>query len=131
LFIFATMLHTDLIIQHMLSHAMYQIKDISIALLNVQGIFIFWNMGARLLDGYEEDEIIGRPLNTLHPVIEKKENLSEYMLSTAQKEGRVKHIGRRLKKDGSVYLASVVLNAVVDDEGKHIGYVRIAEELKK
>lgn len=116
--------------QPMLSLAINQVKDVSVALLNIQGIFLFWNKGANMLDGYESEEIIGKPLNTLHPVTEKNEKLTEYLLTSAKKEGRVKHIGRRLKKDGTVYIASVVLNTVLDETGKHIGYVRIARELK-
>ncbi len=117
-------------IQHILNHAIMQVKDLSITLLNIQGIFLFWNRGATLLDGYEPNEILGNPLNILHPVAEKEENLSEYMLSTALKEGRVKHIGRRLRKDGTIYWASVLLNAIFDETGKHVGYIRIARELR-
>jgi hypothetical protein len=117
-------------IQLLLNHAIVQIKDLSVTLLNMQGVFLFWNKGATLLDGYESNEIVGNPLNTLHPGIEKEEKLSDYLLTTALKEGRVKHIGRRVRKDGTVYWASVLLNAIFDETGKHIGYIRIAHELR-
>jgi PAS domain S-box-containing protein len=127
---FACMFHLDTSIQIMLGHAIHQVKDLSISLLSIKGSFLFWNSGAKLLDGYEQDEIIGKPLTTLHPITEKKENLGEYLLTTANKNGRVKHIGRRVKKDGTVYLASVIINSIFDEAGCLIGYVRIARELR-
>jgi PAS domain S-box-containing protein len=121
---------SDPSIQLMLKHAIHHVQDFSIALLTIQGIFVFWNKGAAALDGYEAEEIIGKPLNTLHPVAEKKEKLDEFLLTTALKEGRAKHIGRRLKKDGTIYWASVVFNSIYDEKGKHLGFIRIARELR-
>lgn len=114
----------------MLTHAIHQLNGLSVSLLNAQGVFLFWNAGAQVLDGYESNEIIGKPLNILHPPVEKKEKLSDYMLSTASKEGQVRNIGRRVKKDGSVYIASILLNKIIDNAGRHIGYIRIARELR-
>lgn len=116
--------------QLMLIHAIHNVKDFSITLLDLNGLFLFWNQGAVALDGYKPNEIIGKPLQILHPSLEKDEKLSEYLLTTAAKEGRTKHIGKRLRKDGSTYWASVVLNAIFDHKGKHTGYIRIARELR-
>jgi PAS domain S-box-containing protein len=124
------MIHLDAVITSMLSIAIHQVKDLSITLLNAQGVFLFWNVGAKLLDGYEQDEIIGKHLHTLHPEIEKNERLSEYLFTTAKKNGRVKNIGRRVKKDGTIYIASVIINSIFDEAGNQIGFVRIARELK-
>lgn len=124
------MLPIEPAIHLMLNQAIHQLSGLSISLLNAQGVFLFWNTGAKLLDGYEPDEVIGKPLQVLHPTIEKKGQLSEYLLSTAGKEGHVKNIGRRIRKDGSIYIASVLLNAIRDNKGKHIGYIRVARELR-
>jgi PAS domain S-box-containing protein len=124
------MLHLDPSTQVMLGKALFHLKDMSITLLSLQGVFLFWNKGATLLDGYAPDEILGKPLDILHPQIELNDKLSEYMLNTASKEGSVKHIGRRMKKDGTIYVASVVVNGIVDENGNTIGYLRIARELK-
>jgi PAS domain S-box-containing protein len=120
----------DPALQQIVSHAIHQVKEFSISLLSVQGIFVFWNVGAKLLDGYEPEEIVGKPLDILHPGLEKMSNLTDYLFNTAGNEGSVKNIGRRLKKDGTVYMASVVLNSVFDKAGNHVGYLRIARELK-
>jgi PAS domain S-box-containing protein len=124
------MLSGDPTIHVILARAIHQVTDFSITVLNIHGVFLFWNKGATNLDGYEANEIIGKPLSTLHPSIEQKEKLSENLLSTAAKEGRAKHIGKRLKKNGTIYWANVVLNAIFDEAGKHIGYIRIARELR-
>jgi PAS domain S-box-containing protein len=117
-------------VQLMLKHAIDQVQDFSIALLTIQGLFVFWNKGAAALDGYEAEEIIGKPLKILMPAAEKNEKLDEFMLNTALKEGRSKHVGRRLKKDGTIYWASVVLNSIYDENGTHLGFIRIARELR-
>ncbi len=114
----------------MLSNAIFHVKDLSITLLSLQGVFLFWNKGATELDGYTPEEIIGQPLDTLHPNLEKKDKLSEYMLTTASKEGSVKQIGRRIKKDGTIYLATVAVNSICDEDGNLVAYLRVARELK-
>jgi len=124
------MIHIDASTQLVLCNAIFQAKEWSITMLSVQGMFLFWNKGATLLDGYTPDEIIGKPLDILHPPLEKKDNLSEYMLTTAFSQGSVKQIGRRLRKDGTVYVASVELNGIYNEEGKPIAFLRIARELK-
>src|SRR4051812_24948317 len=101
------MLNGDPTIHFLLARAIHQVTDFSITVLNIHGIFLFWNKGATSLDGYEANEILGKPLSTLHPSIEQKENLSENLLSTAAKEGRAGHIGKRLKKNGTTYWASI------------------------
>ncbi len=125
------MIHFDPTLQFLLNQSITQIRDFSITLLDIHGLFLFWNKGATLLDGYEANEIIGKPLSTLHPQIERKEKLGEYLLNHSVKEGRVKHIGRRVKKDGTIYFASVIINAIFDNDGKHIGYIRIASAQEK
>jgi PAS domain S-box-containing protein len=122
-------MHIDINLQLLLNNSVNQVRDFSIALLDVHGFFLFWNKGATILDGYEANEIIGQPLTTLHPPTEKEEKLGEYMLEHAVKEGRVKQIGKRMTKSGTIYLASVVINAIFDQAGKHIGYIRIASSL--
>ena len=124
------MMFLDFTTMHLLQYAIHQVKDLSITLLSIQGTFLFWNVGAVLMDGYQPAEIIGKPLSILHPSTEKKEKLSEHLLKLATKEGRANHVGKRLKKDGTVYWANVVLNAIFDDDGNHIGFVRIARELR-
>jgi PAS domain S-box-containing protein len=116
--------------QMMLVHAIHNVKDFSISLLDLNGLFLFWNNGAILLDGYQPNEIIGKPLHMLHPKLEREIKLSDYLLTTAAEEGRSKHIGKRLRKDGTTYWASVVFNTIFDEVGKHVGYIRIARELR-
>jgi len=124
------MLTLDLPIQQMLSHALHQLSGLSVSLLDIKGVILFWNIGAKALEGYEAGEVIGKPLDILHPPLEQKEELSRYLLECADREGEVKNIGRRLKKDGTIYIASVLLNRIVDKAGNHLGYIRIARELK-
>jgi PAS domain S-box-containing protein len=116
------MIHPDTMISSMLNLAIHQVKDLSITLLNAQGLFLFWNTGAKLLDGYDQNEIIGKHLNTLHPDIERNEKLSDYLFTTANKNGRVKNIGRRVKKDGTIYIASVIINSIFDEAGNQVGF---------
>lgn len=124
------MLPYDHSLQLLLNLAIHQLSGLSVSVLNMQGVILLWNKGAQLLDGYEPSEIIGQPLNILHTPVARREQLSEYLLLSAMREGQVKNIGPRVKKDGSVYVASVLFNRILDEEGNSVGFIRIARELR-
>src|SRR5262249_19396231 len=45
------------------------------------------------------------------------------------REGKVEMEGWRLRKDGSRFLANVVINAIYDRSGKHIGFAKITRDV--
>ena len=53
----------------------------------------------------------------------------EQLINLAVKEGRARHIGRRLKKDGTIFWGSILITALHDDDGEVIGFTKLTSEI--
>jgi len=107
-----------------------EVQDYAIILLDLDGTILSWNKGVQEIKGYNAEEIIGQNFRIFYLPADRKEHLPEKLLELAKKEGRAKHIGRRLRKDGSVFWGSVVITALHDDENNVVGFTKLTRELK-
>lgn len=103
-----------------------EIVDYAIFRLDVHGIVVTWNEGARRIKGYEASEIIGRPYSTFYRNSDRSE--CERALRIAAAQGRYVGEGLRVRKDGSEFWASVVLTAL-HDEGRLVGFAKVTRDL--
>jgi PAS domain S-box-containing protein len=87
-----------------------------------QGIIISWNKGAQRLKGYSADEIIGRHFSVFYPPEEMAKPTME--LEIARSAGKYSEEGWRVRKDGSRFMASVLITAVRDHEGRLRGFAK-------
>jgi PAS domain S-box-containing protein len=105
------------------------IKDYAIFMLNTQGIITSWNEGAKKINGYLPNEIIGKHFSIFYTRedldIDKPKNELRIALAT----GKYEEEGWRLRKDGSRFWVNVIITAVYDDSGKHIGFSKITRDL--
>ncbi len=106
-----------------------EIQDYSIILLDTDGTILSWNDGARKIKGYHAEEIIGQNFSIFYLPNERQEGLPQKLLSLAKKEGRASHIGRRVRKDGTIFWGSILITAIHDDDGSVIGFTKLAKEL--
>lgn len=51
------------------------------------------------------------------------------MIALAIKEGRARHIGRRVKKGGIIFWGSILITALHDDDGNVIGFTKLTREV--
>ncbi len=107
-----------------------EIQDYAIILLDVDGTILSWNKGAELIKGYHEQEIIGKNFQTFYLPLDRQEHLPQKLLELARKEGRAKHIGRRLRKDGTTFWGSILITALHDDNGEVVGFTKLTRELR-
>lgn len=107
-----------------------EIQDFAIILLDTDGTILTWNKGAEKIKGYNENEIVGQNFNIFYLPLDRQEKLSEKLLALAKKEGRAKHIGRRVRKDGTIYWGSILLTAIHDELANIIGFTKLTRELK-
>jgi PAS domain S-box-containing protein len=103
------------------------VVDYAIFLLDVDGRVRTWNPGAERLKGYTSDEIVGRHYSAFYPA-ELRDELPERMLEEAREQGRVRHSGWRVRKDGSRFWADVVLTALYDD-GVLRGFAKVTRDM--
>jgi len=88
-----------------------------------------WNPGAERLKGYRKDEIVGRHFSLFYPPEDLANGKPERKLIVAASEGRVEDEGWRVRKDGSRFMASVIINAVKDSGGELRGFVKVAQDI--
>jgi len=105
------------------------VRDYAIFMLDPQGRIASWNAGARLLKGYEPDEIIGRHFSTFYTEADRARDHPGYELEVAAREGRYEEEGWRVRKDGSTFWASVTITAVRDDDGQLTGFAKVTRDL--
>jgi PAS domain S-box-containing protein len=106
-----------------------EVQDYAILYLNREGFVENWNRGAEEIKGYKAEEIIGRNFNIFYPEQDRKNKLPEYLLEKAVEKGKVIHEGFRVRKDGSVFWASVAITAVHDEKDNVIGFSKVTHDL--
>jgi PAS domain S-box-containing protein len=105
------------------------IKDYAIFMLNPQGIIVSWNEGAKRIKGYEATEIIGKHFSTFYTEEDLKNDKPGMELRVAIATGKYEEEGWRIKKDGSLFWANVIITAVYNEKGEHVGFSKITRDL--
>ena len=106
-----------------------EIQDYAIILMDIDGTILSWNIGAEKIKGYKESEIIGQNFRLFYMPQDRQAGLPEQLIALATREGRARHIGRRLRKDGTIFWGSILITALHDDDGKVIGFTKLTKEL--
>ena len=106
-----------------------EIQDYAIILLDIDGTILTWNKGAESIKGYKAQEILGQNFRIFYLPRDREEKLPEKLLELATKEGRARHIGRRVRKDGTTFWGSILITALHDDDGEVIGFTKLTKEL--
>jgi PAS domain S-box-containing protein len=110
----------ELLVQAVVDYALY--------LLNPEGIVVSWNPGARRLKGYDGSEIIGQHFSRFFTPEDRARGAPEISLKIAAREGRFESEGWRVRKDGSRFWVLAVLDAIRDDNGDLLGFVKITRD---
>lgn len=106
-----------------------EIQDYAIILLDIDGTILSWNIGAEKIKGYIPEEIIGQNFRIFYLPQDRQEGLPEKLIEHAKKEGRARHVGRRLRKDGKTFWGSILITAIHDDDNNVIGFTKLTKEL--
>ena len=108
-----------------------EIQDYAIILMDIDGTILTWNAGAEKIKGYREEEIIGQNFRLFYLPQDRQAGLPEQLIEQAKKEGRAKHIGRRIRKDGTLFWGSILITALHDDDGEVIGFTKLTREISE
>ena len=106
-----------------------EIQDFAIILLDLDGTILSWNSGAEKITGYKESEILGQNFRIFYLPQDRQYQRPEQLIELAKREGRARHIGRRLKKDGTIFWGSILITALHDENGEVIGFTKLTKEL--
>ena len=88
-----------------------------------------WNRGAQLNYGYTEEEIVRTNSNVLHTPEDVKSGAVDKLLATAHEKGLAEGEFERIRKDGSRFMASVVVTRRNDPSGQPIGYLLMSTDI--
>ena len=105
------------------------VKDYAIFILDPTGHVMSWNQGAERLKGYAPDEIIGRHFSTFYTQADRDRQHPAQELTIALSEGRYEEEGWRVRKDGSMFWASVTITALFDSDKRHMGFAKVTRDL--
>jgi PAS domain S-box-containing protein len=105
------------------------VTDYAIFMLDPNGRIASWNPGARRSKGYEEAEILGQHFSRFYTEEDRAAGLPVRALATAAKDGKFEGEGWRVRKDGSRFWASVIIDPIRNPAGELVGYAKITRDL--
>jgi PAS domain S-box-containing protein len=105
------------------------VVDYAIFQLDENGIVASWNVGAQRIKGYSAAEIIGQHFSTFYTAEDRAAGVPQRALEQARAEGRFEAEGWRVRKDGTKFWASVVIDAIYDDTRKLIGFAKVTRDV--
>jgi PAS domain S-box-containing protein len=105
------------------------VTDYAIYMLSTDGIVNSWNAGAQRFKGYTGDEIIGSHFSAFYTKEDRANNKPDFALETARTQGRFEDEGWRVRKDGTCFWASVVIDAIRDPSGELVGFAKITRDI--
>ncbi|WP_419150544.1 PAS domain S-box protein [Paraburkholderia kururiensis] len=107
----------------------YSIEDYAVFLLDRNGFVTSWNRGARRIEGYEAEDIVGQHFSRFYTREAVARNWPTYELEQATLTGRFEDEGWRVRKDGTTFWANVVITAIRNRRGELTGFAKIVRDL--
>ena len=105
------------------------VTDYALFMLDPNGIVTSWNSGAERIKGYTAAEIIGQHFSRFYTVSERAAGVPTRALQTAMTQGRFEAESWRVRKDGSLFWANVVIDPIVDDNGQVLGFSKLTRDI--
>ncbi len=104
------------------------VRDYAIFMISPDGDVMTWNEGAQRINGYTAEDVIGKHFSLFYTRESQKRKHPHKELEIARAEGRYEEEGWRVRKDGSLIWANVVITAVYDN-GKLLGFAKVTRDL--
>ncbi|QJD59466.1 PAS domain S-box protein [Pseudomonas sp. gcc21] len=105
------------------------VTDYAIYLLSPGGLVTNWNAGAEHIKGYKREEIVGQHFSRFYTPEDRAAGKPAASLATAARVGRFESEGWRMRKDGSRFVAHVIIDAIYDPEGNLTGFAKVTRDI--
>ena len=105
------------------------VADYAIYMLDPEGHITNWNRGGERIKGYTAPEAIGQHFSIFYTPEDRAAGLPRQALATAAREGRYESENWRVRKDGTRFWASVVIDRILDHDGRLIGFAKITRDM--
>ena len=105
------------------------VVDYAIFQLDATGHVATWNAGAERIKGFAPEEIIGQHFSKFYTPEDRDMQVPAKALAQAATEGRFEAEAWRVRKDGTRFWASVVIDRITDESGAVIGFAKVTRDL--
>jgi PAS domain S-box-containing protein len=105
------------------------VVDYAIFALDPDGFVSTWNAGAQRIKGYSAPEILGKHFSAFYSREAIERGHPEHELQVAAETGRFEEEGQRLRKDGTMFWANVVITALYDQNNKLKGFLKVTRDI--
>ncbi len=102
--------------------------DYAVIALDLDGLVISWNEGARRILGWDEAEMIGHPASKFFTIEDRRAGVPQAEMKAALQHGRGSDERWHQKKDGSRFWANGEMMPLTDDQGVVQGFVKILRD---
>jgi PAS domain S-box-containing protein len=107
------------------------VTDYAIYMLDPNGIVSSWNAGAAHIKGYSADEVLGQHFSKFFTEADRLAGAPAKALHTAIAKGKYESEGWRVRKDGSLFWASAIIEALRDERGELAGFAKITRDISE
>jgi PAS domain S-box-containing protein len=105
------------------------LHDYAICMLDADGLVRSWNDGAARLKGYSADQIIGRHFEIFLPEDVRASGLAAGALAAAAQQGQFEGQTWLVRRDGTRFFASMVLDAIRNEDDELIGFAKLVRDI--
>jgi two-component system CheB/CheR fusion protein len=104
-------------------------RGYAIITTDLQGKITAWNRGAESIFGYGEQEVIGQCIDIIYTEADRAVAVPEGERKRALEQGQAADERWHLRKDGSQFFCSGLVNPLVDGAGDVMGFAKIGRDL--
>src|SRR4029450_194763 len=105
------------------------VEEYAIYMLDATGNVVTWNTGAQKIKGYTAEEITGKNFACFYTAEDVANDKPQRNLREAARKGHIRDQGPRVRKDGSIFQAEIVITALRDDAGNIRGYSKVTRDV--
>src|SRR5690242_2497797 len=104
------------------------VADYALYMLDPTGVITSWNIGGQRIKGYAPQEILGQHFSRFYTEADRASGKPARALQIAREQGRYEEDGWRVRKDGTFFWASVVIDPIYED-GRLVGFAKITRDI--
>lgn len=105
------------------------VVDYAIFALDKSGYVSTWNAGAQRIKGYSSEEILGQHFSKFYSEQDILRGHPQHELKVAAVNGRFEEEGQRVRKDGTLFWANVVITALFDKNKNLTGFLKVTRDI--
>ena len=105
------------------------VREYAVLMLDPEGYITSWSPGAERIKGYAAAEIVGQHFSRFYPDEARRSGHPAEELRLAAADGSYSEEGHRLRKDGTLFWASVTITALRNTHGQLLGFVKLTRDL--